>query len=79
MKRLYLITLFISLSAISAFAQLPGRSATLSGGAQLAVPRGEYGELYKGTPFGINASLSMPILKLPVEAGGGFAWNKIAG
>lgn len=80
MTRSLIITGFIfSLLTSAGFAQLPGRSATISGGAQLAVPRGEYAELYKGTPFGINASLSMPILKLPIEAGGGFAWNKIGG
>src|SRR5690554_3264607 len=79
MKKLLLLSVFSGFLSVSVFAQLPGRGATISGGAQLAVPRGEYSDLYKGTPFGINAALSMPILKLPIEAGGGFAWNKIGG
>lgn len=79
MKRSILIGIVLGFISFSANAQLPGRGPTLSAGAQLAVPRGEYSELYKGTPAGINASLSMPIFRLPIEAGGGFAWNKIGG
>lgn len=79
MKRSVLIGIVLGFISFSANAQSPGRSATLSAGAQLAVPRGEYSELYKGTPAGFNASLSMPIYRLPIEVGGGFAWNKIGG
>lgn len=79
MKKVLLFSILLGFFSAEAFAQLPGRGATISGGAQIAVPRGEYAELYKGTPFGINAALSMPIFKLPIEAGGGFAWNKIGG
>lgn len=79
MKKVILLTVFTGFISVSLFAQLPGRGATISGGAQMAVPRGEYSDFYKGNPFGINAALSMPVLKLPIEVGGGFAWNKIAG
>lgn len=51
------------------------RGVTLSGGLQLAVPKGEFAENYKGRPFGINANLSIPMLHLPFEIGGGFIWN----
>jgi hypothetical protein len=51
------------------------RGVTLSGGLQLAVPKGEFAENYQGRPFGINAHLSIPMLNLPFEIGGGFIWN----
>jgi hypothetical protein len=51
------------------------RGVTLSGGLQLAVPKGEFAENYNGRPFGINANLSIPMLHLPFEIGGGFIWN----
>lgn len=79
MKRSILIGIVLGFISFSANAQSTGRGVTLSAGAQLAVPRGEYSDLYKGTPAGINASLSMPIYRLPIEVGGGFAWNKIGG
>jgi hypothetical protein len=39
------------------------------------VPRGQFAENYKGNPFGISAGLSIPMLRLPFEIGGGFIWN----
>jgi hypothetical protein len=53
------------------------RSFTLSGGFQLAFPRGEFNDNYEGTPFGIFAALSLPIANLPLEVGGGFVWNSM--
>ncbi len=51
------------------------RGVTVSGGLQLAVPKGEFADNYGGYPFGVNASLSIPMLNLPFEIGGGFVWN----
>ncbi len=55
------------------------RAPTLSVGMQLAIPTGEFAEYYGGKPFGINAMLSIPLLSLPFEVGGGFAWNAMGG
>ena len=77
MKRCILITFTLVLFVKAASAQNLTRTPTLSAGAQLAVPRGEYAHFYKGTPVGINAALSSPLLKLPIEVGGGFSWNVI--
>ena len=78
--RLCLVVGF-SCTAISAFSQplVSRRGPTLSVGGQVAIPRGEFAEFYKGYPTGINAAASFPIWGLPIEAGGGFAWNEIAG
>ena len=54
------------------------RSFTLSGGFQVVNPRGEFGENYEGNPFGIFTALSLPILDLPIEVGGGFVWNSLS-
>jgi hypothetical protein len=57
----------------------PRRSASLSAGLQLAVPTGEWADNYTGKPFGVNAALSLPLMQLPIEVGGGFAWNRMFG
>ncbi len=67
----------LTFSSFALFAQGPLRTPTISAGAQLAIPRGEYSSFYKGMPYGVNASLSVPVFKLPIEAGGGFAWNEV--
>ncbi len=54
------------------------RSFTLSGGFQVVTPQGEFGENYEGNPFGIFAALSLPIINLPIEVGGGFVWNSLS-
>jgi hypothetical protein len=54
------------------------RSFTLSGGFQVVSPQGEFSENYEGNPFGIFAALSIPILDLPIEVGGGFIWNSLS-
>jgi hypothetical protein len=54
------------------------RSFTLSGGFQLAIPKGEFADNYDGTLFGMYAGLSVPLLDLPIELGGGFAWNSLS-
>lgn len=53
------------------------RGPTASVGMQLAIPRGEYASFYKGMPYGVNASISIPFLGLPIEGGGGFSWNQV--
>ncbi len=53
------------------------RGVTLSGGLQVAVPKGEFADNYAGLPFGVNAALSIPLLNLPFEIGGGFVWNRM--
>lgn len=79
MKTKIYFFLIFTFTCLSAFAQYNMRGPTLSAGMQLAVPRGEYAEFYKGTPFGVNASISIPILGLPIEGGGGFSWNQLGG
>lgn len=79
MNRYIFSTLVFCLVSLAMNAQMRMRTPTLSAGAQLAVPRGEFAHFYKGTPVGMNASISSPLLSLPIEAGGGFAWNKIGG
>lgn len=54
------------------------RSFTLSGGFQVAIPKGEFAENYDGNLFGMYASLSIPLLDLPIEVGGGFIWNSLS-
>lgn len=52
---------------------------SLSVGAQAAFPREEFAEVFNGTPIGINAALTLPIIKnLPLEVGFSFAWNSMA-
>jgi len=53
------------------------RSFTLSGGFQLAVPQGDFADNYNGNLFGMYACLSVPLLDLPIEVGGGFVWNSL--
>ncbi len=79
MKKVILLFCF-GLIGLSLFGQvrIPYRSTTLSGGFQVAVPQGEFAENYKGLPYGVNASISIPIQNLPIEYGGGFSWNQIA-
>jgi hypothetical protein len=89
MKKLVFIAIAILLSAEIAEAQELNnnqvirvrnrRSPTLSAGLQLAVPTGEFAEVYGRNLFGINAHLSFPLLNLPIEVGGGFAWNRMGG
>ncbi len=79
MKKAVLI-FCLGLLSFTAFGQtrFPFRSTTLSAGFQLAVPQGEFADNYKGLPYGVNASISIPIQNLPIEYGGGFSWNQIA-
>ncbi len=89
MKKLIFIAIAILLSAEIAEAQELNnrqvinvrnrRSPTLSAGLQLAVPMGEFADVYGKNLFGINALLSFPLLNLPIEVGGGFAWNRMGG
>ncbi len=86
----FLVTVAIILSPLMNFAQTGvaeaaavqqvagGRSVTISGGLQVAVPTGEFAENYDGNLFGIYAELSMPLLNLPIEIGGGFVWHSLA-
>jgi opacity protein-like surface antigen len=53
------------------------RSPNLNLGLQLAQPLGEFAAQYEGFPVGIGGSFSMPILRLPIEWGIGYAWNSM--
>ena len=77
MKKFASITFLILVLVSSGYAQRVFRGPTLSAGMQLSVPRGEYASFYKGTPFGVNAAISIPLLGLPIEGGGGFSWNQL--
>lgn len=77
MKKFASITILFLVLISSGYAQVILRGPTLSAGVQLAVPRGEFASLYKGTPFGVNAAISIPFLGLPIEGGGGFSWNQL--
>lgn len=77
MKKLASITFLFFVLVSSSNAQRIFRGPTLSAGMQLSVPRGEYASFYKGTPFGVNAAISIPLLGLPIEGGGGFSWNQL--
>lgn len=88
MKKSIPITILLLLLILSAEAQnrqrgvvtvRERRSVTISAGLQLAVPKGEFADNYDGNPFGVNASVSIPLLGLPFEFGGGFAWNRMGG
>ena len=75
------LLLLLVFGAVSAQGQgqriIPLRGPSLSAGMQMAIPRGEFADQFDGMPYGVNAALSMPVLNLPLEAGGGFAWNRI--
>ena len=77
MKKLICFTSLFLVFTSSGIAQLIFRGPTLSAGMQLAVPRGEYASFYKGTPYGVNAAISIPLFGLPIEGGGGFSWNQL--
>lgn len=79
MKNLVYLSILVTLVSSQLSAQpIIGRNATISVGYQLASPQGEFRTLLNGTPHGLNASFSKPLLGLPLEYGAGFSWNSVA-
>jgi hypothetical protein len=78
MKKLqvFFLQLFIMLTAL-----VPGnaqdRKINMNFGLQIAQPLGEFSTQYDGIPVGVAGNFSLPILRLPVEWGIGFAWNSM--
>ena len=53
------------------------RSTNLNVGFQLVQPLGAFAGEYKGLPAGVAASVSIPVLRSPIEWGIGYAWNSM--
>jgi hypothetical protein len=53
------------------------RAATLSFGAQVVQPVGEFAQQYDGFPAGLAGNFSAPIGRSPFEIGFGYAWNNM--
>ncbi len=53
------------------------RSINMNVGFQLVQPLGEFADEYSGLPAGLAGTLSIPVLRLPIEWGIGYAWNSM--
>jgi hypothetical protein len=53
------------------------RRPTLSFGAQVSQPRGQFGHVYDGYPAGLAGSFVGPLGNSPFEVGFGLAWNSM--
>lgn len=73
-----LILIFTALAQVQAQPVLSRRGPSLGVAPQIALPQGMFSEAITGTPHGLQAYVSMPVLGLPFESGLNFAWNRIA-
>lgn len=79
--RAFFQTLVMAVSVLfaqHAIAQRGGLQTALSGGAQTAIPTGDFANQFDGTPVGLAATVSGPTFRgSPVHMGFGFAWNRM--
>ena len=74
------ILLLLLLLAAVGRAQTPvGHPPTLSIGATLGAPQGEFNKVYGKNLVGLGGNLSLPLLGLPLEMGAAFGWGHLGG
>lgn len=73
----FLLLLLSGFCTCLAQSSLLFRGPSISAGAQIAIPDGDFSKNITGTPVGLQAYVSMPILGLPIESGFNFSWNRI--
>jgi hypothetical protein len=71
----FLLSLFVLGESTDASAQR--RSTNLNVGLQVVQPLGEFAGEYNGLPAGVAGTLSIPVMRTPVEWGIGYAWNSM--
>jgi opacity protein-like surface antigen len=70
-----LLGLMLLGTSLQSYAQR--RSINMNVGFQLVQPLGEFAGEYNGLPAGLAGTLSIPVLRSPIEWGIGYAWNSM--
>ena len=74
---LHFIAILILVFAASHSYGQQRRRPTLSFGAQISQPLGQFGQVYDGYPAGLAGSFAGPLRNSPFEVGFGLAWNSM--